>query len=408
MKYSVTTALEKIRALEDTGRRTWVIQGGTSAAKTISILLFILDWSIIHPTKKSSIFTDTLPHLRDGAMSDFLDICLETGILDIADWSRTLHELTLPNHSVIQFRSVELMGAHGPRRDLLYVNEANSIDWNTYRELAKRTRGIRIIDFNPINEFWAHTELVNNELRRDDVAFLKLTYRDNEALDENTIRDIEMERGDGTSNWWRVYGLGEIGSLEGNVYEGWEKLDEVPQDARLVRYGLDFGFSNDETAMVAIYEMPDGTTSVVDQSEDIQAVEAEGKATGLCLEEIIYQKGILPSQYKELLMSHNIDPSVLIVADGARPEIIAEIEQAGYMIVAANKDAGSVKRGIDRVKDRKISYVGKNLEREFLTYAWRKKRSTGETLDVPQDGNDHLMDALRYAIDDLSEPKFSF
>lgn len=408
MKYSVTTTLEKIRALEDSGKRTWVVQGGTSAGKTVAILWYILNWAIENSGKKCTIVSDTLPHLRDGAMSDFLDICRETGVYELADWSRTLNELTLPNHSVIQFRSVELMGAHGPRRDLLYVNEANSIDWDTYRELAKRTRGYRILDFNPTNEFWAHTKLVNDPERGKDVEFIKVTYLDNEALDDDTVKDIEMERGDGKSNWWRVYGLGEIGSLEGNVYEGWTKLDEVPDDARLVRYGLDFGFSNDETAMVAIYKLPDGTTSVVDQSEDIQAVEAEGKAMGLCLEEIIYQKGVLPSQYKELLMSHNIDPSALIVADGARPEIIAEIEQAGYMIVAANKDAGSVKRGIDRVKDRKISYIGKNLEREFLTYAWRKKRSTGETLDVPQDGNDHLMDALRYAIDDLSEPKFSF
>lgn len=386
MKYSITTTLEKIQALEDSGKRTWVIQGGTSAGKTVAILWYILNLAIENPGKKCTIVSDTLPHLRDGAMSDFLDICRETGVYELADWSRTLNELTLPNHSIIQFRSVELMGAHGPRRDLLYVNEANSISWDTYRELAKRTRGIRILDFNPTNEFWAHTKLVNDEDRSKDVAFLKVTYLDNEALDDDTVADIEMERGDGTSNWWRVYGLGEIGSLEGNVYEGWTKLDELPNDARLIRYGLDFGFSNDETAMVAVHEVEDG----------------------LIIKEIIYEKGILPSKYPELLKSHNIDPSVLIVADGARPEIIAEIEEAGYMIVAANKDAGSVKRGIDRVKDRKIYYIGKNLEREFLTYAWRKKRSTGETLDVPQDGNDHLMDALRYAIDDLSEPKFSF
>ncbi len=380
MKYSVTTTLEKIRALEDSGKRTWVIQGGTSAGKTIAILCYVLNWAIENPNKRCTIVSDTLPHLRDGAMSDFLDICRETGVYDIADWSRTLNELTLPNHSVIQFRSVELMGAHGPRRDLLYINEANSISWNTYRELAKRTRGFRILDFNPVNEFWAHTELVNNELRSNDVAFIKVTYTDNEALDDDTVADIEMERGDGTSNWWRVYGLGEIGSLEGNVYEGWRRVDEVPENARLVRYGLDFGFSNDETAMVSIWETEDGGTIV---------------------QEELYQKGILGSQYAEIFKSHNIDPSVLIVGDSARPEIIAEIESAGFLIIGANKDSGSVKRGIDRVKQRRVFYIGKNLEREFLTYAWRKKRSTGEVLDVPQDGNDHLMDALRYAIDDL-------
>lgn len=387
MKYKITTTLEKIQALESSGKRTWVIQGGTSAGKTVAILCYILNWAIENPGKKCTIVSDTLPHLRDGAMSDFLDICRETGIYDIADWSKTLNELTLPNHSVIQFRSVELMGAHGPRRDLLYVNEANSISWDTYRELAKRTRGIRILDFNPTSEFWAHTKLVNDSERGKDVEFIKVTYLDNEALDDDTVADIEMERGDGTSNWWRVYGLGEIGSLEGNVYEGWTRIDEVPEDARLVRYGLDFGFSNDETALVAVYEL-------------------ENK--GIILEEKVYQKGILGSKYAEILKSHNIEPYVLIVADGARPEIIAEIKNAGYRCIAADKSAGSVKRGIDRVQQRSISYIGQNIEREFLTYAWRKKKSTGETLDEPQDGNDHLMDAIRYAIDDLSKQRFSF
>lgn len=235
-------------------------------------------------------------------------------------------------------------------------------------------------------------------MKRPDVAFLKVTYVDNEALDDATVKAIEMRRGDGTGNWWRVYGLGEVGSLEGNVYEGWIPVGEVSKGARLVRYGLDFGFSNDETALAAIYEeIPDGSRT---------PGEAKYKAAHpkLVIEEKVYQKGILGSQYPEILKSLGVDPTVLIVADGARPEIIAEIRNAGYSIVAADKGPGSVKRGIDRVKDHKISYIGKNLEREFLTYAWRKKR-TGETLDVPQDGNDHLMDAIRYAIDDLHRPR---
>lgn len=221
---------------------------------------------------------------------------------------------------------------------------------------------------------------------RSDVAFLKVTYLDNEALDVATKQAIEMRKGDGTGNWWRVYGLGEVGSLEGNVYEGWTPATEVPKDARLVRYGLDFGFKPDPTGMVSIWEDEVGRTIIREE---------------------IYQVGILGSQYVGILKSHNIDPTVLIVADGARPEIIAEIRNAGYRIISADKNPGSVKRGVDRVRERKIVYIGKNLEREFLTYALRKKR-TGEVLDEPQDGNDHLMDALRYAIDDLNHPRFDF
>lgn len=376
MKYSVTTTLEKLQALT---ARIWVVQGGTSAGKTIAILLYLLNWAIEHPGKVISIVSDTFPNLRKGAMRDFLSICRETNIDKIAQWNKTESTLTLPNGTIIEFFSTDMLGALGARRDLLYINEANRISWDTFSQLEVRTREQVILDFNPVSEFWAHTELINNP-DRSDVEFLKVTYLDNESLDDATVKAVEMRRGDGTSNWWRVYGLGEIGSLEGNVYEGWMSIDEVPKDARLVRYGLDFGFSHDETAMVSVWECEDGRTVIREE---------------------IYQRGILGSQYAKILKSHNIDPSVLIVADGARPEIIAEVQNAGFRIIAADKNAGSVKRGIDRVQQRRIGYIGKNLEREFLTYGWRKKRS-GEVLDEPQDGNDHLMDALRYAIDDLS------
>lgn len=385
MKYSITTTLEKTQALfSDDDYRIIIEQGGTSAGKTISILWILLDYALTHAGKVVSIVSDTFPNLRKGAMRDFLDICRETRVLEIATWNKAESTLTLPNGTIIEFFSTDMMGALGARRDVLYINEANRITWETFSQLEVRTREKIIIDFNPVNEFWAHTELITSG--RPDVMFLKTTYVDNEALDEATVSAIEMRKGDGTSNWWRVYGLGEVGSLEGNVYEGWEPVAAIPEEARLVRYGLDFGFSNDETGLVSIWECEDGTTIVREE---------------------IYQKGILGSQYAEILKSHNIDPSVLIVADGARPEIIAEIKQADFRCVAADKSAGSVKRGIDRVQQRKIRYVGKNLEREFLTYAWRKKR-TGEVLDEPQDGNDHLMDALRYAIDDLSKPRFDF
>lgn len=379
MKYSVTTTLEKLQALT---ARIWVVQGGTSAGKTIAILLYLLNWAIEHPGKVISIVSDTFPNLRKGAMRDFLSICRETNIDKIAQWNKTESTLTLPNGTIIEFFSTDMLGALGARRDLLYINEANRISWDTFSQLEVRTREQVILDFNPVSEFWAHTELINNP-DRSDVEFLKVTYLDNESLDDATVKAVEMRRGDGTSNWWRVYGLGEVGSLEGNVYEGWQPLDEteIKRRGKLVRYGLDFGFSNDETALVAIYDFGDNTLGLV---------------------ELVYQKGILGSDYGKILKSHNIDPSVLIVADGARPEIIAEIKKNGYRCIAANKDAGSVKRGIDRVHQKRIYYFGKNLEREFLTYAWRKKRSTGETLDEPMDGNDHLMDALRYAIDDLS------
>lgn len=378
-EFYITTNLERIQALD---KRIIVVQGGTSAGKTVDIMSILVDYAMEHSRKKIWVVTDTYGNLEDGAMEDFKNICQYVGIFEILHENKTKHVFAFPNGTRFFFRALSEMKGRGPRRDVLFVNEANRITWDQFSQLEVRTNEKVYLDFNPSSEFWAHTQLANNK-DRDDVDFIKLNYLGNEALNDNIIKALEMRRGDGTSNWWRVYGLGEVGSLEGNVYEGWQPLDEteIERRGKLVRYGLDFGFSNDETALVAIYDFGDNTLGLV---------------------ELVYQKGILGSDYGKILKSHNIDPSVLIVADGARPEIIAEIKKNGYRCIAANKDAGSVKRGIDRVQQKKIYYFGKNLEQEFLTYAWRKKRSTGEVLDEPEDGNDHLMDALRYAIDDLN------
>lgn len=383
MKYSVTSTLEKIRSLE---KRIQIIQGGTSAAKTISILLDIVDWSIIHNRKISTVATDTFPNLRTGAMRDFLDICQDTNLLNVCTWNKTNSTLELPNGSIIEFYSVDTMGAHGARRDLLYVNEANRISWETFSQLEVRTRERVILDFNPVNEFWAHTELINSN--RDDVDFLKVTYQDNEALDEATIKAIEQRRGDGTSNWWRVYGLGEIGSLEGNVYEGWCSYlpEDMNKNAKLVRYGVDFGFSNDPTAVIAVYEDDNGEIWLK--------------------QELCETKLLTPQLIEKLKAIIERDGDALFVCDNARPEIIAELQANGIRAIGCDKTPGEKMNGkrynIELVQRRVVHYLecDKELEREYLTYAWRKKK-TGEILDEPEDGNDHCMDAIAYAIRDL-------
>lgn len=382
--YKTTTALERITTLE---RRIRVIQGGTSAGKTIAILISLINEAIVQSGILISVVSDTFPNLRRGAMRDFLKICEWTNISRVAEWSKSNSVMRFPNGSQIEFFSTDMLGALGARRDILFINEANRINFDTFSQLESRTEQYVLLDFNPVNEFWVHTELLQNKEFAKVSDFLKLTYQDNEALSPNIVNSIELRRGDGTSNWWRVYGLGEVGSLEGNVYEGWTQSTNInTTTSRLVRYGLDFGFSNDETAMVAVYELENGSTGLI---------------------ECLYEPNLLPSSYGDRLKEIGTDPSVLIVADSARPEIIAEIRRAGFRIIGANKDAGSVKRGISRVQERKIVYSGRNIEREFLTYAWRRKKD-GTVLDEPQDGNDHLMDAIRYAIDDLKRPQFDF
>lgn len=386
---AITSALKKIKQTLYEPTFYKVIQGGMSSSKTFSIMILLISYAESYPNSLVTVAGMSYNHLATGAMRDFKKIMQGTNRWDDNSFNKTAKIYTFLNGSQIEFLSCDNMTSRGPRRDVLFVNEANGINYETFDQLAGRTRDFVIIDYNPSAKFWAHEELV--EKQKDRTSFIILTYLDNEALSKQERENIESRKpkeGEEPSNWWSVYGLGQIGTLEGSVYSGWEEADvkQILTTGHLVRYGLDFGFSNDETAMVAIYELEDGRTGV---------------------EEVLYKKGILGSEYANILMSQNIDPSVLIVADSARPEIIAEIKRAGFRIVGADKNAGSVKRGIDRVSQRQIVYAGANLKREYLSYAWRKKR-TGEVLDEPQDGNDHALDAVRYAIDDLSKKRIEF
>lgn len=383
-----TTALNKLQPLFNNDKRFLIVQGGMRAGKTYPILMLIISWCQQHPEQIATVASMSYPHLSRGAIRDFQTIMKNAEIWEPERWNQSSKIYTFGNGTIMEFISVDNMSAHGPARDLLFVNEANDMDIETFRNLAFRTTGKVIIDYNPTHEFWAHTWLLKEE--KDQTDFIILTYKDNEALAPTIREAIESRRpkkGEKPSNWWIVYGLGQIGSLEGNIYSGWRKAtDDDYKNAKLIRYGLDFGFSNDETALVGIWRKESGE---------------------LIAQELIYKTNILGSQYGDELRAHNIDPNTLIVADSARPEIIAEIKAQGFRIIGADKNPGSVKRGIDRVKQHQIIFDGKDLEREYLSYAWRTKRS-GETLDEPQDGNDHLMDALRYAIDDLQKQRFDF
>lgn len=383
-----TTALNKLQPLFNNGKRFLIVQGGMRAGKTYPILMLITSWCQQNPDQIATIASMSYPHLSRGAIRDFQTIMKAAEIWEPERWNQSSKIETFSNGTIMEFISVDNMSAHGPARNLLFVNEANDMDRETFEQLAARTTGKIIIDYNPTHEFWAHTWLLKEHADKCD--FIILTYKDNEALAPTIRQYIESKKpkpGEKPSNWWTVYGLGQIGTLEGNIYEGWRKATpEDYKDAKLIRYGLDFGFSNDETGMVAIYQTEDGR---------------------IIIEQKLYQTGLLGSQYGDKLRAINIDPSILIVADSARPEIIAEIKAQGFRIIGADKNAGSVLRGIDRVKQHQIIYDGKDIEREYLSYQWRTRRS-GETLDEPQDGNDHLMDALRYAIDDMNRKRFDF
>lgn len=389
MPYAKTTALAKIKATlyEDTFYK--VIQGGMRAGKTVAILILLIGYLQSNKKKVVTVVGQSYGHLKDGAARDFEKIMQEHGYWQQPLWNKSELNYYFENGSVMRFRSVDNMLAHGIDNDVVFFNEANSYDYQTFKQVTDRTRRFVIVDFNPSSKFWAHEELLEKQPER--TSFIVLTYKDNEALDEQIVKNIEAnkpKKGEEPSNYWLVYGLGQIGSLEGNVYQGWieKPKNKVIEKSRLIRYGLDFGFTNDETALVAVYERPEGSTGLV---------------------ELYYKKGLLGSEYPEMLGSAGVDPNTLIVGDSARPEIIAEIKKAGYRIIPCDKGAGSIKAGIDRVQQQQIVYSGENIKKEFLTYHWRKRKD-GTTLDEPIDDNNHLMDAIRYAISDLYKPRFDF
>lgn len=381
MIYSDTTALEKIQNMD---ARINIIQGGARAGKTTALLINICDLSFAVQNKVISIVTDTFPNLKRGAMRDWGKILRDMGRTGYFTENKTDHIWTNKvTGTMVEFFSCEADDALGADRDYLFINEAWRIPYKTFDQLMLRTKVMAWLDFNPINEFWVHTEVMRN---RTDWKFEKLTYLDNEAIPEGVLSDLLQHKGDGTSNWWRVYGLGEIGSLEGNVYEGWIAEDEIPSGVHLLRYGVDFGFSNDPTAVIAVYEDDNGEIWLKQE---------------LCQTKLLTPQ--LIEKLKEIIKQ---DGDALFVCDNARPEIIAELQANGIRAIGCDKTPGEKMNGkrynIELVQRRKVHYLrsDKELEREYLTYAWRKKK-TGEILDEPQDGNDHCMDAIAYAIRDL-------
>lgn len=357
-------------------KRIRAVCGGTSASKTISILVWLIDYCQTHQKKSVWVVSESVPHLKLGAIQDFKNIMVGHGYWNQKNWNATDYIYNFETGCYIKFSSVDTYGkAHGPRRDVLFLNECNNLRWDIVDQLMVRTREVVWVDWNPTTEFWFYTDILG---KRDDVDFLTLTYKDNEALDERTVQEIESHRNN--KNWWRVYGEGKLGEIEGRIYTGWRLVDEIPFEARLEGYGLDFGYTNDPTAIVAVYYYNGG----------------------YILDEKCYRKGMLNSQIADLLKNL---PYGLVVADSAEPKSIDEIAGYGVAITAVEKGAGSINRGIDWVKEQKISVTknSTNLLKEYRSYLWKTNRE-GKTINTPEGGFDHALDAVRYRLYSL-KPK---
>jgi phage terminase large subunit len=355
------------------------VAGGTSASKTISILLWLIDYAQSAKGKLISVVSESFPHLKRGAIRDFLNIMQAHKYYKDSLWNKTDYTYNFESGSKIEFFSADQPGkVRGPRRDILFINEANNIPYETYTQLEVRTKDMIWLDWNPVSEFWFYSNDISGEVPvkdRDDCDFLILTYKDNEALDPNIVKAIEARRGN--KNWWKVYGLGELGDAEGRIYKDWLTIDEIPHEARLERYGLDFGYSNDPTAIVGVHYYNGG----------------------YILDQVAYQKGLSNKQIADILKNL---PLATVFADSAEPKSIDEISSYGISIMPSQKGQGSVNQGIQYVQDQRISVTKRSLDllKEYRNYLWLTDKD-GKIINDPSPIYNHLMDAVRYAIESL-------
>lgn len=373
--FCITQATRKIAALN---KRIRAIQGGTSAGKTIGVVQVLIDLAQRDkvPTL-TSITSESLPHLKRGAMRDFLMIMQEHGYFKDSRWNKSDFTYTFETGSKIEFFSTDMPDkVRGPRRDRWFGNEINNITLETAEQMEVRTKEFIIWDWNPTNEFWFYTEILG---KRDDVDHIILTYKDNEALDPAIVTSIEQRRG--RKGWWQVYGEGLLGEVEGKIYKNWQVIDEIPHEAKLERYGLDFGYSNDPSSIVAVYYYNGG----------------------YIIDEIVFLKGLSNKQLSDTLL--NQFPA-LTIADSSEPKSIDEIRSYGVNIVGAVKGPDSVRHGIQGVQEQRISVTKRsiNVIKEYRNYLWSTDRD-GKILNEPEHAFSHSMDAIRYAFSSLDVVK---
>lgn len=347
-------------------------EGGTRSSKTYSALqLFIAKAKSDTRPTINSVVSETMPHLKRGAIRDFKQIMAEGW--DSDRWRETDKIYTFPNGAIIEFFSADSPGkVHGPSRDRLFLNEAQNIPYEVARQLFVRTRGIILFDYNPTHAFWAHEHIKGG----DDCISIHSTYKDNQYLTPEQVKEIERNRND--RNWWRVYGEGKVGQLEGVIYD-FEQIDALPDksDGMVETYGLDFGFTNDPTACVHCL--------------------IDTRKKEVFIDQLIYRKGLLNQHIAALLEQGGVPKrSVTIFADAAEPKSIAELCQYGYNVKPCYK-ATKKNEQISFVRQYKMHITKRSIDtiREARNYVWAKDKD-GEPLNEPIAINDHAMDALRY------------
>jgi phage terminase large subunit len=357
-----------------------VNQGGTRSGKTYNIILFIIFYYCLRNNGKTiTICRKTFPALRATVLRDFINILREHDLYSEDKHNKSSSEYNLFGN-LVEFISLDQpVKVRGRKRDLLFINEANELYWEDWQQLLFRTSEKIILDYNPSEEYhWIYDKIIP----REDTDFLKTTYKDNPFLEEALIKEIErLQYTD--EQYWQIYGLGEKGISKATIFN-YVECNQIPEDAEFVSMGMDFGFTNDPTALVSVWK----------------------KESNLYIKELLYRTmmttGDIHSYFKQTITNE------LIYADSSEPRIIEELRRMGWKIRASLKGRDSVNAGIDLLKRFKI-HIHKdsaNAIQEFRNYKWKEDK-TGKLTNTPEDKNNHITDAVRYATYSiLSKPNF--
>lgn len=360
--------------------------GGTRSSKTYSILqTFILacieEVNLGKTATVNSVVSESMPHLQRGAIRDFKAIMESEGLWEDERWNETQHIYTWANGTILEFFSVDNAGkVHGSARDRLFINESQNIPYEIARQLFVRTRGQIVCDYNPTHSFWLN-EIIE---ARQNCVTIHSTYKDNDFLTPEQVAEIEDNRND--TNWWKVYGEGKVGTLDGLIYD-FKLCDRLPEKGEMDHLvevqGLDFGFTNDPTARVQVL--------------------ADPRKKILWARQRTYRTHMQNRHIIEDLQEDGVGRHTEIYADCAEPKSIADIKEAGFNVIPCDKDApvrsDKLKFQLQWMQGWTL-YVTKDsidLIRELRNYVWAKDKD-GNALNEPIDKFNHLLDALRYAV----------
>lgn len=351
-----------------------VNQGGTSSGKTYSILQ-VLFARAIQEACTITIVGQDIPNLKVGALRDAQDIVQSSKAIrqQIVSFHVSGRTYRFKNDSIMEFKSYENeQDAKSGKRDYLFVNEANGINYNVYEQLHLRTRKQTFLDYNPDASFWVHDKVIP----LDGTELIISDHRHNPFLSDKVREKIEALK-DKDLDLWKVYARGITGRIEGLVYRNWYVLKEDFSDKRLIGYGMDFGFTNDPSTLIELRMENDE----------------------LYVKEMLYDVGLTNNDISNRLDILGISRGALIIADSSEPKSIEELRRLGWTIDGIKKGKDSLMFGINLMKGYKINVhaSSKNLIKELEQYKWKIDRA-GKPLNVPIDDYNHALDALRYII----------